>query len=211
MKFISLISGGLDSPVATYLVGVQRGVEIIPVHFDNYPFSERVTRLRALRCCSRLARLVKMEGLYVFPNGRNLVEFIEHCNRKLTCILCKRMMLRVTEKFAEEVGAAALVTGESLGQVASQTLTNMYVEGSAVSIPVFRPLIGLDKKEIVNLARKIGTYTDSISPASYCSGSPNKPATKSKLDKVLAEEEKVDMQTLLFKTLEGRERLELLV
>lgn len=195
--------------MATYLIGMQPQVEIVPVYFDNYPLSGKTTRMRALRCCSRLAELLGINEMYIFPNGPNLIEFIKLCERRLTCVLCRRMMLRVAERFADEIGAAALVTGESLGQVASQTLTNIRAEDATVKIPVFRPLIGLDKREIVDIARKIGTYETSIIPASCCSSNPRKPATKARLERVVAEDGKVDIPTLLARSLQGRERIEL--
>jgi len=209
LRFVALVSGGLDSPVAAYLVGRQPKAEVIPVHFDNYPLSERVARVRAVKCCSRLAERIGIREMYVIPYGQILSEFVRDCERRLVCVLCKRMMLRIAERFAEEVGAGALVTGESLGQVASQTLTNIRVEDAAVRIPVFRPLVGLDKREIVDLAREIGTYEVSIIPAGCCGGSPSKPATKAKLERVVAEEGKVDVVAFVSRSLEGRERVEL--
>ena len=189
LKVLVLISGGIDSPVAAYLVG-RLGVEVIPVYFDNSPFSSIEAKSRAVECIKRLKEVLGFKEAYIFPNGDNLKEFFEKCKRRFICVLCRRMMLRVAEKFALEVGASALVTGESLGQVASQTLQNILVEDKAVKIPVLRPLIGLNKEESVRIARKIGTYEISIRNVVSCTVNPKQPATKVKLNQILEEEKK---------------------
>ncbi|MDY6865931.1 MAG: hypothetical protein SVY15_08185 [Halobacteriota archaeon] len=197
MKAVSLISGGIDSPVSTYLMQ-RSGVEVLPLHMDNSPYSGSVEVDKALKIIKRLeeknARCIKS---YVLPHGPNQDAFFNSCNRKLACVLCKRMMLRAAEMVAERVGADAIITGDSIGQVASQTLQNLYVETQAVDIPIIRPLIGFDKNETIEIARRIGTYEISIIPGSGCSAVPKKPATGANLDDILLEEEKVDITALL--------------
>ena len=133
---------------------------------------------------------------YVVPHGNSLNLYRKNCDIKFTCIFCKRMLLRYAEKIAEKEGADAIVMGDSLGQVASQTLQNILVIDNAVNIPVFRPLIGLDKEDVVRIAREIGTYDLSILPSDGCNAVPNKPATSAKLDKIIKEEKKIDIVKL---------------
>ncbi len=206
LKVLVLISGGIDSPVAAYLVG-RLGVEVIPVYFDNSPFSSIEAKSRAVECIKRLKEVLDLKEAYIFPNGDNLKEFFEKCKRRFICVLCRRMMLRVAEKFALEVGASALVTGESLGQVASQTLQNILVEDKAVKIPVLRPLIGLNKEESVRIARKIGTYEISIRNVVSCTVNPKQPATKAKLNQILEEEKKLNIQKLMLNTVSKKQKI----
>lgn len=206
LKVLALISGGIDSPVAAYLIG-RLGVEVIPVYFDNSPFSDMNTRIRAVECIKKLGEVLGLKEAYIFPNGDNLKEFFEKCKRRFICVLCRRMMLRVAEKFALEVGASALVTGESLGQVASQTLQNIFVEDEVVKISVLRPLVGLNKEESVKIAREIGTYEISIRNVVSCTVSPKKPATKAKLSQILKEEEKLDIKKLILNTFSGKQKI----
>ncbi|MDY6958391.1 MAG: 7-cyano-7-deazaguanine synthase [Halobacteriota archaeon] len=197
MKAVSLISGGIDSPVSTYLM-LRSGVEVIALHMDNSPYSGSVEVEKALKIIDRLeeetAICIKS---YVLSHGPSQDAFFDSCKRKLACVLCKRMMLRTAEMIAEDIGADAIITGDSIGQVASQTLQNLYVETQAVDIPIIRPLIGFDKNETIEIARKIGTYEISIIPGSGCSAVPKKPATGADLQDILLEEEKVDITALL--------------
>jgi thiamine biosynthesis protein ThiI len=139
--------------------------------------------------------------MYVVPHGDNQVS-LSNCKRNLRCILCKRMMLRIAEKIVEMDGADAILTRESLGQVASQTLANMYVTSQTVKTQIIRPLIGLDKIEIVDIAGKIGTYEISISPSIGCSIYPKMPATSARLEDVLREEAKIDIDSLVERSID---------
>ncbi|MCX8175987.1 MAG: hypothetical protein N3E48_02000 [Candidatus Bathyarchaeota archaeon] len=204
-KVVALVSGGIDSPVAVYLTA--RFVEVLPVFFDNNPFTGKDALERVLDCCKLLSKRVKLKFLYVFPHGKNLLEFFNKCNRRFTCVLCKRMMLRITEKFALDVDASGIVTGDSLGQVASQTLQNLYVEDKVVKIPVLRPLLGFNKEEIVKVAREIGTYETSIRQVTSCTANPKHPVTKAVLNKVLEEESKVDVERLIMETLNSKSKI----
>ncbi len=168
---MSLISPGIDSPVASYML-----LDYCShfVHFKQRNSEEVVVKL--------LERLGKLCGrrlkLFVVDHSRLMEIIRELCEEKETCVYCKSSMLIVAERLAEECGCKALVTGDSLGQVASQTVSNIKAEESLISIPVLRPLIGLDKSEIVEVARKIGTYEISISFKESCPFAPKHPVTK---------------------------------
>ncbi|MBS7611628.1 tRNA 4-thiouridine(8) synthase ThiI [Candidatus Bathyarchaeota archaeon] len=202
-RVVALISTGIDSPVASWLM-MKRGCSIIVLHgqvnFDN-----------PNACIHKLLDIVEVLkdwhiGLkipvYVYKHWEALAEISKHASN-YTCVLCKRLMLRVAERLSREIGAKVVVTGESLGQVASQTLDNLNAIDNAVNIPVLRPLIGFNKEEIINLARRIGTYEISIrlypeySPETVCWAKPSKPATKTDLEKVLKLERELQIDKLI--------------
>ncbi|MHC1563744.1 MAG: tRNA sulfurtransferase [Candidatus Hecatellaceae archaeon] len=203
-KVLALISGGIDSPVAAYMAGSHKGVEVTAVFFDGTPFIEPDEGLKVKAICRRLKILVNLRSLYMLPHGENLSRIASSCNRKLVCLLCKRLMLRASSRLALREEAKALVTGDSLGQVASQTLANLKVEDQASPLPVLRPLLGLNKEEIVELARKIGTYQISTSTQSTCKAAPGKPSTQARLEAVQAEEAKLPLEEMVSKALSGR-------
>ncbi len=193
VKLVVLLSGGIDSPVAARMM-LDRGVELVGVHMDCRPFTDtrELNKAKSLLIALREA----VDGalpLYIVPHGSMLEEFKSKCNSHLQCVLCKRMMLRVAGIIGEREGAKAIVTGESLGQVASQTLLNMAVEAEAVHLPVLRPLVGLDKEEIIRKAKAAGTYELSISPGKGCTAVPKGPSTGASLLRVLREEGRVDV------------------
>jgi thiamine biosynthesis protein ThiI len=195
MKAVALLSGGIDSPVAAYLMS-QRGCEMILLHMDNRPYSSEgsVHKVARLAATLRHASGQDMPALSA-PHGRNQAINANSCRRPYQCVLCKRLMLKVAKEIAIRNGAEAIVTGESLGQVASQTLLNLRAEEYGLEFPVLRPLIGLDKLEIEGLAKRIGTYEISIQgdggPA--CLILPERVITDAVPENVLAEEEKVDI------------------
>jgi thiamine biosynthesis protein ThiI len=208
MKLVALISGGIDSPVAIHMM-LRKGHDIIALHMDNRPFTDE-TQIEKIKLFVK--RLEDVHGkkipLYIAPHGSPTQETIaERCTRRYQCVLCRRMMLRVAERFALNMGADAILTGESLGQVASQTLKNIYVESQAIKIPVIRPLIGFDKEEIIRISKDIGTYEISIIPSVSCKMAPKKPAINARLKDILKEEERLPLDVLLDKVLEGIERL----
>lgn len=196
MRGICLLSGGIDSPVAAYLMGRQ-GMDLILVHFDNRPFTSdsEVQKAKDLMAKVDSALGTKTRKVLV-PHGKAQAEFAKCCRRNMECVLCRRMMFRVAEKLAGRYGADAIVTGESLGQVASQTLTNIFVEERATQLPILRPLIGFDKVEIERIAKRIDTYETSIRPGLCCTIAPKKPSTYSRLDAANEEESKVDLDRL---------------
>ena len=162
MKFVSLISSGIDSPVATYLLS-KKIDEIILVHGDIRPFTDQREMQNFTRLASHLKKIISCNmKVYVISHGESLSTFKQNCNNKYTCVFCKRTLLRYAEKIAEKEGADAIIMGDSLGQVASQTLQNIRVVDSAIKIPILRPLIGYDKDDVVKIAREIGTYDFSI-------------------------------------------------
>ncbi|MDY6964593.1 MAG: hypothetical protein SVM80_01310 [Halobacteriota archaeon] len=203
MKVVSLISGGIDSPVSTYFM-LRSGAEVVAIHLDNRPFTDDRQVKKALELVKHLENVFEIEiKTYVVPHAKNQASFARNCKRKLGCVLCKRMMLRIAEEIAKREDADAIVTGDSLGQVASQTLQNLSVETQTVSIPILRPLIGFDKNNIIEVARDIGTYEISILPGLCCTIVPKKPATQAKLEVILQEEEKADVASLLKESING--------
>lgn len=205
IKLISLISGGIDSPVATYLM-LMHGASVMGLYMDNQPFTDKKTKTKVINLVRRLEIEAKIKiKLFIVKHWNNQKLISRTCDRHVGCILCRRMMLRVGEQLANHEHAAGLVTGESLGQVASQTLQNIYVENRAVKIPILRPLIGLDKLEIQNIAQKIGTYEISILPGPCCTIVPSKPSTNAALGRILREEERLDIDGMVKESLDNIE------
>jgi thiamine biosynthesis protein ThiI len=197
MKMISLLSSGIDSPVATFLISKNLD-ELILVHADIMPFSNSNEKYKFIQLVKYLSKKINCHvKLVILDHGCNLLEYKKNCDNKFTCIFCKRMLLRYAEKIAELYGAEAIVTGDNLGQVASQTLQNIRTIEAAVKIPILRPLIGFDKEEIIKIAKEIGTYEFSIKPSGGCSAVPKKPSTMAKIDKILSEEKKINIKKLV--------------
>jgi thiamine biosynthesis protein ThiI len=197
LRAICLISGGIDSPVAAFLMA-QRGVEVLLLHMDNSPYSDETAlqKVMEIREALQLATGTNIK-LYVAPHGRNQEMFALNCRKGFQCVLCKRMMLMVAKAVAERLSAEAIITGESLGQVASQTLHNLRAESLGLDFLVLRPLIGMDKIEIEAIAKRIGTYEISTRSPSTCKIVPAKPVTMAKVDRLLNEESKVDMNEMV--------------
>jgi len=203
MKLVSLVSSGIDSPVATFLMS-KKTDEIILIHGDITPFTNKREVENFLDLARHLKKICKCKiQVYLIPHGKSLSAFKQNCDNKFTCVFCKRMLLRYAETFAEKNNCVAIVMGDSLGQVASQTLQNIKTIEQAVKIPVLRPLIGFDKQEVVKIAKEIGTYQLSIKPSLGCSAVPNKPATQAKLEKIMEEEKLLDVKGLVKKVVRG--------
>jgi len=196
-KALALISGGIDSPVAAWMM-MKRGVDIVALFMDPSPLVDERTIKRAIASIEKLAawknRAIKT---YIAPYGDVLIELLKAEDAKLGCVLCKRAMYRAAQVIAEKENAKALITGESMGQVASQTMENLAVIDEAVAMPVYRPLIGYDKEEIIQLAKEIGTYEVSIMPANCCLGPPLHPETRATKARVRRAEEGVDALRLV--------------
>jgi thiamine biosynthesis protein ThiI len=194
-KVVCLLSGGIDSPVACWLA-MKRGCTIVPVYFDNAPLTDETTSDRSLEAARKLFEwsIGYPRRTYIVPHGKNMETFMQEAPRKLTCIFCKRMMYRVAERIAALEKAEGIVTGEAIGEQASQTLINLRVlDEAARTYPIHRPLLGFDKTETEALARRIGTYAISIQEAKACTAAPCKPSTQARLEIVREAEEKLDI------------------
>jgi len=197
MKFVSLISSGIDSPVATYLIS-KKAKEMILVHADGRPFTDNREIDNFFLIVKHLKKQISCDvKTYVIPHGKTLYSFKQNCDDKFTCVFCKRMLLRYAEKIAMNEKADAIIVGDSLGQVASQTLQNIRAVEQAINLPILRPLIWFDKEDIIKIAKEIGTYDLSILPSDPCGAVPHKPSTKAKLEKILECEEKIDVSELI--------------
>lgn len=191
-----LLSGGIDSPVAGHLLS-RRGVEILGLHFSLEPFTDSAPEEKA----RRISNLLGFPRLYVCSIGEALAEITRNCKHRYYFVLSKRLMYRLAESLAREQNCQFLITGESLGQVSSQTLHNLKAIDEAVQMPVVRPLIGWDKVDIVRAARGIGTYDISKGPEVCDVLGPPHPATQARLEVVHAEEERLDYETIVRKSL----------
>ena len=197
-RVISLISGGFDSPVAAYRM-MQRGCRIVFVHFHSAPFQDKTSQEKVRQLMGVLTRHQFLSRLYLVPFGEIQRQIVAAVARPLRVVLYRRMMLRIAAAIARREKAKALVTGESLGQVASQTLDNMAVIQQATRLPILRPLVGMDKQEIVDQARRIGTFEISSVPDQDCCQLfvPKHPATKARFDEVEQDETKFEVKELL--------------
>ena len=207
-RAMCLLSGGIDSPVAAYMIG-KRGVEIESVHFFSYPYTSQLAKDKVVE----LARLVTK---YTGKMTVNIVSFTEiqeairdNCPEEYFTLIMRRFMMEISQRIAKHDGCGALITGENLGQVASQTMEAMTVTGAVVDIPIFMPLIGMDKEEIVTIARKIGTMETSILPYEDCCTvfTPRHPKTKPSLAQLIEAEKKLDRQALIEKALQEIEKI----
>ncbi|MDD4748566.1 MAG: tRNA 4-thiouridine(8) synthase ThiI [Methanosarcinaceae archaeon] len=203
-SMVVLMSGGIDSPVAAWLM-MKRGVRIIPVYCNTSPYAEESARKRAFDCIRQLQTWAPGHPftIYEISHGSSLRTFIERCARKNTCLLCKRMMYREAFEVMNKEKASGIVTGSSLGQVASQTAANMYAEIYRLAIPIYHPLIAFDKNEIVNLARRIGTFEISTRIAGSCTAVPEHPEVKANYDLIVEEEKKLNIEGMVREALAG--------
>lgn len=209
-KGLLLLSGGIDSPVAGYFMG-RRGLEIEAIHFHSYPYTSELARQKVLSLVEKMKDYLVNINLHIISVTEIQETLNKNCDKDYMITLLRRMMMRISQKIAEREGVGALITGESLGQVASQTLQSINATNAVVDIPVFRPLIGFDKQDIMNVSRKIGTYEISILPYEDCCTVflPKNPVTKPKLDRVLKEESKLDIEKLINNSLATEEILKL--
>lgn len=200
-KALLLLSGGIDSPVAGFMMA-KRGVEICAVHFYSYPYTNERSRDKVIKIANILAGYFGRLTLYIVPFTETQLAIRDNCAAEYMTIVMRRIMMYIAEILANKASAQALVTGESMGQVASQTIHGLSVTDCAAAIPIFRPLIGMDKAEIIGLARMIGTYETSILPFEDCCTifTPKHPKTRPKLEEVLAQEAKIGDLAKLIKT-----------
>ena len=207
-RAMCLLSGGIDSPVAAYMMA-KRGVEVECVHFFSYPYTSQLARDKVME----LARLVtKFCGRMTV----NVVSFTkiqeairDNCPEEFFTLIMRRFMMEISQRIAMDDGCGALITGENLGQVASQTMQAMAVTGAVVDIPIFMPLVGMDKEEIVTIARKIGTLETSVLPYEDCCTvfTPKHPKTKPTLGQVLYAEQKLEREALIQEALASVEKI----
>ena len=194
---VMLMSGGIDSPVALDLM-LRQGHEMTAVHLDNRPFTDDSPLEKVVDHLAMQRQQYRQPiPLYVLPHGPTQIALMRGTDRHVGCVLCRRFMWRSAEKIAERERATFLATGEALGQVASQTLSNMRNATAAVRLPIVRPLIGLDKHEIESMAKSIGSYEISTRPGVCCQAVPDRPATRTQLVQILGEEERIDVEQIL--------------
>ena len=193
-----LLSGGIDSPVAGWMMA-KRGVRLEAIHFESFPYTSERARQKVLDLAAIVAGWVGDINVHIVSLTHIQEELAKNCTEDYFTLLLRRYMMTIADRVARQHGCGALITGESLGQVASQTLSAIGVTDSVVSIPVFRPCIGMDKNEIVIEARKYGTFDTSILPFEDCCTvfTPRHPKTQPKLSEVMAQLEKIDFDELL--------------
>lgn len=198
-----LLSGGIDSPVAGYMMA-KRGLKITAVHFASPPYTSERAQRKVEALCGKLAPWLGRVRLYTVPFTRLQERIRERCPEDLFTIVMRRYMMKIAERIALDNDCGALVTGESVGQVASQTLGALACTGAATALPVLRPVIGMDKEEIVAVARRIGTFDTSILPYDDCCTvfTPRHPKTKPRLGEVLAAEERLEADALVAEAVE---------
>lgn len=207
-RAMCLLSGGIDSPVAAYMMA-KRGMEIECVHFFSYPYTSQLAKDKVLE----LARLVTRYSGRMTVNVVSFTQIQEairdNCPEEYFTLIMRRFMMDIAQRLAKRDGCGALITGENLGQVASQTMEAMTVTGAVVDIPIFMPLVGMDKEEIVTIARKIGTLDTAILPYEDCCTvfTPRHPKTKPTLGQVLHAERDLDREELIHQALESVERI----
>ena len=201
-----LLSGGIDSPVAGWMIA-KRGVQICAVHFHSYPYTSDRAREKVLDLARKLSFSCCGIKVFVVPFTEIQMAIHEKCPEEYTTLIMRRYMMRIAERIAREQECEALVTGESIGQVASQTMTALGCTDDVAGMPVFRPLIGFDKSEIISIARKIGTLEISELPYEDCCTvfTPRHPATHPKMEKILEGESRLDTEELIARALEGTE------
>lgn len=207
MKFVALLSGGIDSPVAAYLMA-NVGADVILLHMDNDEYGDPKEIDKVKRIVARLSEITGKElPLYIAEHGPNQTAIKKNCEYNYQCVMCKRVMQNVAKRFAQNHGCEGIIMGDSLGQVASQTLRNIKAEQCDVDFPIVRPLIGLDKEEIIDIAKRIGTFEISIIQTGGCKVVPMKPVTEASIEKVLANEAKLDFERLIAESADNAVRV----
>lgn len=207
---VTLLSGGIDSPVSTYMIA-KRGVRLIPVHFFSFPYTSEAAKEKVIELAQTLTAYCGRMRLCIVPFTHIQEEIRDKCPEEYFTIIMRRFMMRIADRIAKDNACGALVTGENLGQVASQTMTAMGVTQAVTDLPVLRPLIGFDKEEIVRYARRIGTFETSILPYEDCCTvfTPRHPELKPKLDVVAEIETELDVEALVEEAVHGIEHVKL--
>ena len=205
-RAVSLLSGGIDSPVSSYMIA-KRGVKLEMVHFFSPPYTSDEAKEKVLSLAKLLVPWCGRLTVQIVPFTEIQEEIRRNCPEEFFTLIMRRFMMRISQRVADQVKAKALVTGENLGQVASQTMEALRVTEDVVDLPVLRPLIGMDKEEIVRLSRKIGTFDTSILPYEDCCTvfTPRHPRTKPNLDEVREAEAVLDIEGLIDRAMTNRE------
>ena len=208
-RAVSLLSGGIDSPVASWMMA-KRGLALEMIHFFSYPYTSPEAKDKVLTLAKLLTPWCGNLVVHVVPFTEIQETLRRSCPESLFTLLMRRFMMRIAEQVAQRAGAKGLVTGESLGQVASQTMEAMAVTEAATSLPVFRPVVGMDKEEIIQVARKIGTFETSILPYEDCCTvfTPRHPKTRPTLEEIQAAEADLDIDGLIAQAMDGIERVQ---
>ena len=193
-----LLSGGIDSPVAGWMMA-KRGVRLEAIHFESFPYTSERARQKVLDLAAIVAGWVGDINVHIVSLTHIQEELAKNCTEDYFTLLLRRYMMTIADRVARQRGCGALITGESLGQVASQTMQAIGVTDAVTTIPVLRPCIGLDKEEIIRISRRVGTFETSILPFEDCCTvfTPRHPKTRPELSKVIAEEQKVDFDALV--------------
>ena len=209
-RAVSLLSGGIDSPVASWMIA-KRGVALEMVHFFSYPYTSNEAKEKVLDLARLLTPWCGRLTVHVVPFTAIQEELRRSVPQELFTLVMRRFMMRISQRVAQRCGAKALVTGECLGQVASQTMEAMTVTGAVVDLPVLRPVVGMDKEDIVKISRKIGTYDTSILPYEDCCTvfTPRHPRLRPTLEELEAAEQSLDIESMVQAAVDGVERIQI--
>ena len=207
MKLLSLISGGIDSPVASYMMA-HVGADVTLLHMNNGQFGDPKDVEKVIKLAQQLEKATGKEfPVYVADHEPNQEAIRKNCDANYQCVMCKRFMHHVAKRFAIQNGFEGIIMGDSLGQVASQTLRNIKAEQTELQFPIIRPLIGLDKIEIIDTAKRIGTYDISIIQTKGCGVVPIKPVTEAVPEKVKELQSKLDFEGLVSASADNARRV----
>ena len=210
-KAMLLLSGGIDSPVAGYMIA-KRGVQLNCIHYHSFPFTSEQAKQKVIDLARQLSTYAGPIRMYVVPFTELQQELYQKCPESQLTILMRRYMMRIANRIAHRANCSALITGESIGQVASQTMDGLCCTNAVCDMPVFRPLIGFDKTEIMDYAEKIGTYETSILPYEDCCTifTPKHPQTKPRVEQLIESEKLIDGEGLIRRAIEGIEILNIM-
>ena len=205
---VTLLSGGIDSPVSSYMIA-KRGVRLVPVHFFSFPYTSELAKEKVLSLAKELTAYTGRMTLQIVPFTHIQEEIRRACPEEYFTLIMRRFMMRISQEVAKRCGAKALVTGECLGQVASQTMDALAVSGDVTDLPILRPVIGMDKEEIVRIARHIGTFETSILPYEDCCTvfTPRHPKTKPSVEETREYEAALDVEGLCQRAMANREMI----
>ena len=203
-RALLLLSGGIDSPVAGYMVA-KRGVQLEAVHFESFPYTSERAKEKVLELAGIVAQYAGSFNVHVVSLTRIQEELVKNCQEDYFTLVLRRYMMAIADRMAHSLGCGGLITGESLGQVASQTMQALGVTDPVATLPVFRPCIGMDKEEIIQVARRIGTFETSIQPFEDCCTvfTPKHPRTRPELSRVLEQQNRLDFEALVQEALDG--------